>query len=85
MLQILQLSSAHAIARQNARRELIEKEFEAELNGADPVSLTSLRRPSLAAAPNLQGFVDSSKLEDEQLRIRLEGMGYRVGWCLAER
>lgn len=84
MLQILYDSASFAQARQDARRELIENEFTSELSGTDPASLVSLRRPS-AAVPSLQPPIDPMRVKEEAVRSRLETMGYRVGWCLAER
>ena len=78
MLQIVMQSAAHAQAKQDVRRALIEREIEQDL-GVPPQSVAGASddTPLLPA--------DSHRQVDEALRSRLETIGFRVGWALAER
>jgi len=84
MSQALLDSAAHAQAKLDARRALIEREFidnfDLDLNAGGE------GEPGAAVALDRQTAERSkAQAHDEALRTRLEGIGFKVGWALAER
>jgi hypothetical protein len=79
MSDILVEAASHAQDRQDKRRALIEAHLEAEYPGA------AVRDPSYASSTQQ----DQAQLRQTQINEgvynRLEAIGFRLGWCLAER
>ena len=80
MLQIVIDSASHAQAKQDARRALIERELAQDLATSSLNASSSFSPGSPPLHP-----VDSQSQADEALRSRMESIGFKVGWVLAER
>ena len=80
MMQLLLDSSTHAQEKQDKRRKVIERELE------DEYQFMSLRGKGKADRPDEAQRAGLRQAQiQEGVRLRLEGIGYRLGYCLAER
>lgn len=80
MMQLLLDSSTRAQEKQDKRREIIERELE------DEYQYMSLRGKGKADRPDEAQRAGLRQAQiQEGVRLRLEGIGYRLGYCLAER
>lgn len=79
VIRLLVVSEAAARARHAAQEQLVEADLLANKTG----SLSLKETPSAKALPPLTA---AEKEEvDAAVRSRLDGMGFKVGWALAER
>lgn len=85
MIHTLVASTAHAQSKLDARRAIIEREFvdnfDLDLNAADESAADGTALSDHDGSKEQQ----RAQLQDEALRSRLEGIGFKVGWALAER
>ena len=80
MMQLLLDSSTRAQEKQDKRREVIERELE------DEYQYMSLRGKGKADRPDEAQRAGLRQAQiQEGMRLRLEAIGYRLGYCLAER
>lgn len=80
MLQLLQDSSTRAQEKQDRRRAVIERELEEEYQ-----YMTRRGRIDQPQPDEAQRAGQRQAQIQEGVRLRLEGIGYRLGYCLAER
>lgn len=87
MIPLVLEAAVHAQARNDARRALIERDLQQQLStisvsASMAGSANGLRSGS--EGPPLQP-VDNTRQIDDALRVRLETIGFRLGWSLSER
>lgn len=79
MADTLAAAAAFAQDRQDRRRELIESSLEADYPGAAIRDPQQQQLDATAKAQQRQSQIS------EGVYQRLEAIGFRLGWCLAER
>lgn len=79
MSDILVEAATFAQDRQDRRRELVEAHLEAEYPGALVQDPAQQQLDTAARAQQRQSQIT------EGVHQRLESIGFRLGWCLAER
>jgi hypothetical protein len=87
MIPLVLEAAVHAQARNDARRALVERDLQQQLSTisvSSSMAGTANGSRSLSEAPPLQP-VDNTRQVDEALRVRLEAIGFRLGWSLSER
>jgi hypothetical protein len=79
MLEMVVEAAGTAHARQQRRERLVEAQL-----ARQTVPLADLALDDARDVPE-EAELAKEPVEEALVRTRLEGMGYRVGWCLAER